>query len=70
MSYDLVQWLVPVATIAAAWGGTRQALNGTRERVQSIESKLDQHITWESDKHTEVAERLKAVEVKVEQVTK
>ena len=27
----------------AAWGAAKQALNGTRERVQKLEGKVDQH---------------------------
>jgi len=67
---ELIQWLIPAATVAAAWGGTRQALNGTRERVKNIERKLDEHCTWEADKYTGIAERIVAVEVKVDTAIK
>lgn len=33
-----------VAAGGAAWGGTKVALNGTRERVKNIDAKLDAHI--------------------------
>ena len=61
----MVQIAVPVATVAAAWGGTRQALNGTRERSVRIEDKLDGHISDSGTKHTAVVERLTAVETKL-----
>ena len=61
----LLQWLVPVATVAAAWGGTRQALNGTRERVRGIDDKLDRFIVKEFDRHTDTLERVARVETKV-----
>jgi hypothetical protein len=70
MNPDLLQWLVPVATVAAAWGGTRQALNGTRERVKDIDRKLDDHVAWEAEKYSGLTERIVAVEVKVEQYKK
>lgn len=73
MNPDLVQWLVPVATIAAAWGGTRQALNGTRalvketrEEVKGISRNLNDHVVWEADKYSQLTERVVAVEVKLD----
>ncbi len=62
-----MQIAVPVATAAAAWGGTRQALNGTRERSVRIEDKLDGHITDSGAKHIAVVERLTAVETKLDE---
>jgi hypothetical protein len=61
----IMQIALPVATVAAAWGGTRQALNGTRERSVRIEDKLDGHITDSGQKHIAVVERLTAVETKI-----
>jgi len=58
----IVQWAVPALTIAAAYGGTRQALNGTREKVKSIDTKMD-HLTDTQQKH---GERLAVVETKVD----
>jgi hypothetical protein len=63
---EYVQWIVPVAAAAAAWGGTRQALNGTRERVKSIDSKLDIQI----EKQAVVSERLAIVETKIEEINR
>ncbi len=56
----------PVVTGALAWGGTRQALNGTRERVKDIGTVLDNHITEGSRQHTELCERVAVVETKVD----
>ena len=61
MNPELLQWMLPVATVAAAWGGTRQALNGTRERVKSIDRKLDVQM----EKQAGLAERVAIVETKV-----
>jgi hypothetical protein len=58
---EYVQWIVPVAAAAAAWGGTRQALNGTRERVKGIDRKLD----LQMEKQSIITERLASVETKV-----
>jgi hypothetical protein len=63
---EYVQWIVPVAAAAAAWGGTRQALNGTRERVKSIDSKLD----IQMEKQAVVSERLAIVETKIEEINR
>ena len=62
----MIQIAVPVATVAAAWGGTRQALNGTRERSVRIEDKLDGYIADSATKHTAISERLTAVETKLD----
>jgi hypothetical protein len=35
------EWLIPLLTLAAAAGGVKVSLNGTKERVQRIETKLD-----------------------------
>lgn len=61
-----VQWIIPVATVAAAWGGTRQALNGTKERVKSIDEKMDSHIQTSQSKHETLVERIAVVETKVD----
>ena len=57
------EWILPLLAAAAAWGGSRQALNGTRERVRSIDEKLDTHI---QQVHTDIAQRLAVVEVKID----
>lgn len=64
MEFLSPQWLVPLLAAAAAWGGSRQALNGTRERVKGIDEKLDKHITTV---HTDIASRLAVVETKIDQ---
>ena len=70
---DSWQWIIPIATVAAAWGGTRQALNGTRalvketrEEVKDISKNLQEHVVWEADKYAQLTERVVAVEVKLD----
>ena len=60
-----LQFAVPVATIAAAWGGTRAALNGTRERVKSIDTKLDASMLENNKQHQEIMQRVTVVETKL-----
>ncbi len=66
MAALLVSVIVPVASGAAAWGGSRQALNGTRERVKSIDEKMDKHINQTSGNIQVVTERIAVVETKVD----
>lgn len=73
MNPDLINWLIPIATVAAAFGGTRQALNGTRslvketrEEVKDINKNLHEHVVWEADKYSQLTERVVAVEVKLD----
>lgn len=62
----VIQFLLPVAAAAAAWGGSRQALNGTRERVKRIDEKMDSHIKQTADNFSSVTERMAVVETKVD----
>jgi hypothetical protein len=49
--------LIAIATAltagAASWGATKQALNGTRERVERIETKLDSIHMFSTHVYTE-----------------
>jgi hypothetical protein len=56
-----------IAAGGAAWGGVRQAMNGTRESVTEIKSDLKGHIKDANTKHTQVCERLTAVETKLDE---
>ncbi len=58
----IIQVVVPVATVAAAYGGVRQALNGTRQRTERIETKVDTIV----DVQTQHGERLAVVETKLD----
>ena len=62
----MVQIALPVATVAAAWGGTRQALNGTRTRVKEINENLSAHIAEGNKQHTALVQRVAVVETKVD----
>ena len=60
------EWILPVLAAAAAWGGSRQALNGTRERVKTIDEKLDTHVQQTASNFASITERLAVVETKVD----
>lgn len=62
----LISLMTVVATVAAAFGGVKVALNGTVKRVNSIDEKLTQHIRDEVVIETQVAERLVRVETKID----
>lgn len=62
----IVSLMTIVATVAAAFGGVKVALNGTVKRVNDIDVKLTQHIRDESALETQVAERLVRVETKID----
>jgi hypothetical protein len=55
-----------LVTAGAAWGGTRVALNGTRERVKEIKAKLDKHIEADESVQRETIDRLARIETKIE----
>lgn len=61
--------LIAIATAltagAASWGATKQALNGTRERVERIETKLDTHVLDTRIHREEAIQRLTTLETKV-----
>lgn len=68
MDYGTIIAIVgPLLAGAAAWGGSRQALNGTRESVKEIKGDLKTHILDARDKHTQVCERLTSVETKLDE---
>lgn len=60
------QWVIPLLAAAAAWGGSRQALNGTRANVKEIKEDLKEHCRWEAEKYEGLTNRITAVEVKLE----
>lgn len=49
-----------------AWGATRNALNGTRIRVQQIQDELRNHIKDESNADIDTHERITRVETKLD----
>ena len=49
-----------------AWGATKSALNGTRDRVRSIQDELRNHITEEHNADMETHERIARVETKLD----
>lgn len=56
----------PLMAIGGAWGGAKVALNGTRERVKVVEHTIRQHIADEHEHDMKHAERLSAVETKID----
>lgn len=49
-----------------AWGGARRALNGSRERIKVIETKLDRHMAETVITRVEVGERLARIEARID----
>ena len=62
----LLQLGTALGTIAAAWGGTKVALNGTRERVKNVESDMESHKMLNAKQHVETVERLTRIETKLD----
>lgn len=58
--------LTAIFVSGAAWGATKSALNGTRQRVQQIHEDLRQHVSEESNADMQTHERLTRVETKVD----
>ena len=66
MDASFLEWAIPVATVASAWGGVKVALNGTKQKVQDIHDELKHHIHDEDKQQKEIIERLTRVETKLE----
>ena len=66
MSPDIFNILIPVATIAAAYGGVKSGLNGTKENIRE----LTQGIRAQSEKIDNHSERITAVEVETRHIKK
>ena len=66
---SLSTWIVPALAAAAAWGGSRQALNGTRERVKDIDNKMDNYIDKSFQRHEVLVQRVAIVETKVQSLS-
>lgn len=53
-------------TAGAAWGAVRNALNGTRERMERVELRLEGHITESGVAQRDVVDRLARIETRIE----
>ena len=53
----------------AAWGGSRVALNGTRERVKNMDAKLDTHIAEDGKVQTALLTGMTRIETKLDERT-
>ena len=62
------QGIGAVAAAGAAYGGVKQALNGTVKKVEGIDEKMDQHISETRVHREETVQRLTAVETEVAHV--
>lgn len=58
----IISLTVPLVAAAAAYGGSKQALNGTKERVKKLEAKEDTR----DAQHVETVQRLTSIETKVD----
>lgn len=56
-----------VAAAAGSYGASKATLNGTKERVERIEQKIDKHIDNSQTTTMEVSERLTRIETKIEE---
>lgn len=63
----IISAVTAIGTVAAAWGGTKAALNGTRERVRNVELDLKQHKEDSSNKHVETVTVLTRIETKLDE---
>lgn len=62
----MIEWFAAVATVGAAWGGAKAALNGTRKRVERIEEGLESHTQADAEVQTDIITRLAVIESKVD----
>lgn len=62
----LLMGATAVGSLGAAWGGAKVALNGTRSRVQRIESVLDEHIDEDEQLNRDSIDRLARLETKID----
>ena len=55
-----------IFTGGVAFGGVKVALNGTRERVKTVEIAVDKNKDANTEAHKELGERLASIETKVD----
>jgi len=56
----------PFLAIGGAWGGAKVALNGTRNRVKTLETNLEVHKAASAIQHIEAIDRLARIETKID----
>ena len=59
---ELAKMAIPLLAIGGAWGGAKAAINGTRKRVQDIESDLKDS----AQQRTDMVQRMTRVETKID----
>lgn len=63
---EMIKVAIPLLAIGGAWGGAKVALNGTRDRVKSLEEGVsDLEGTVEEHKE-EAIDRLARIETKID----
>jgi len=65
---ELFKLAIPLLAIGGAWGGAKVALNGTRNRVKTLESQLEVHKVVTASQHVEAIDRLARIETKIDVV--
>jgi hypothetical protein len=58
--------ITAIFVAGAAWGAVKHSLNGTKTKVEEIQSRLYLHIKDESDADQKTHERIARVETKVD----
>lgn len=63
---ELIKIATPLLAIGGAWGGAKVALNGTRERVKGIDTKLEAHMKEDEQLQREMIDRSARIETKLD----
>ena len=63
---ELLRIATPLLAIGGAWGGAKVALNGTRNRVKTLETRFEEHDYRNNQRHLELIDRLARIETKLE----
>lgn len=69
MEYTLIEIIkvaAPLLAIGGAWGGAKVALNGTRERVKAVDTKLNAHIEKHTEQQMVLVDRTARIETKLD----
>ena len=64
--WEFVKLATPLLAIGGAWGGAKVALNGTRERVKQMDSKLEKHMDEDEAMQREMIDRAARMETKID----
>ena len=59
---EMIKWAIPFLAVGGAYGGAKQAINGTKHRVDKLEEVADRA----QEKYTGVKTQLASVETKID----